>query len=75
MKFILSQYAICLISTTFFVCNSWKQKRVSVISHHPVCKFPAQSVIGQHQYQLMQSKAEVHIIARQFPHAKYIKNG
>ena len=70
-KFILSQYGICLISTTFFVCNSWK-KRVSVISHHAVCKFPTPSVIGQHQHRLVESRAEKHIITRHFPRGEYI---
>ena len=47
-------------------------KRVSVISHHAVCKFPAPSVIGQHRHHLIESRAEVHIIARHFPRGEYI---
>ena len=47
-------------------------KRVSVISHHAVCKFPMLSVIGQHQHQLIESRVEVHIITRHFPCGEYI---
>ena len=45
---------------------------MSVISHHAVCKFPTPSVIGQHQQHLIESRAEVHIIAWHFPHGEYI---
>ena len=44
---------------------------MSVISCHAVCKFPAPSVIGQHRHQLIESRAEVYIIAQHFPHAEY----
>ena len=47
-------------------------KRVSVISCHAVCKFPAPSVIGQHRHDLIESRVEVHIIAQHFPHGEYI---
>ena len=46
-------------------------KRVSVISRHAVCKFPAPSVTGQHRHELIESRAEVHIIARHFPRGEY----
>ena len=45
---------------------------MSVFSHHAVCKFPAPSVIGQHQHQLIESRTEVHVITRHFPRAEYI---
>ena len=45
---------------------------MSVISHHAVCKFPVPSVIGQHQHQVIESRVEVHIITRHFPHGEYI---
>ena len=47
-------------------------KRVSVISHHAVCKFPAPSVIGQHQHQLIESRVEGHIITQHFSPGEYI---
>ena len=45
---------------------------MSVISRHAVCKFPTPSVIGQHRHDLIESRAEVHIIARHFPRGEYI---
>ena len=47
-------------------------KRVSVINRHAVCKFPALSVIGQHRHDLIESRAEVHIITWHFPRGEYI---
>ena len=44
---------------------------MSVISHQAVCKFPVPSVIGQQRHHLIESRAEVHIIARHFPCAEY----
>ena len=45
---------------------------MSVISRHAVCKLPALSVIGQQRHHLIESRAEVHIIARHFPHVEYM---
>ena len=41
-------------------------RSIFVTRHHLVSKFPNQSAIGQHQYQLIELKAEVNIIAWHF---------
>ena len=75
-KFILSQYGFASYRPCF-LSVILGNKRVSVISHHAVCKFPAPSVIGQHRHHLIESRTEVHIITRHFPRGKpfYVQNG